>query len=59
MIKYTVDYDSSNNYPNTSDDISHSECQYFSVTWCGDGVKDSGHEQCDPNDASKNGWGTG
>jgi hypothetical protein len=34
MIVYTVDYDYSNNYPDDSDDISHTECKYYSVSWC-------------------------
>lgn len=55
-ISYTISYDFSNNYPNTADDISHKECVYYSVSWCGDGVLDSGYEQCDPNDPKKTGW---
>ena len=31
----------------------HTEYQPYEVTWCGDAVKDSGYEQCDPNDSSK------
>ncbi len=56
MIKYIVDYDFSNNYPDASDDLSHSECQYFSVTWCWDGVLDSAYETCDFNDPTKAWW---
>jgi len=41
MIYYKIDYDKSNNYPDSSDDISHVECEYYSVSWCGDGVRDS------------------
>ena len=59
MLAYTIDYDFSNNYPNTSDDVSHTECIYYSVTWCGDGVKDSSYEVCDPNDPTHSGWGNG
>jgi len=33
-IRYKIIYDYSNNYPNTSDDQSHTECQYYQVTWC-------------------------
>ncbi len=55
MIAYQVFYDKSNNYPDTSDDISHVECQPYYVTWCGDGVRDSVYEQCDGTD----GLGTG
>jgi hypothetical protein len=51
MISYKINYDKSNNYPNTADDLSHVECQPYYVTWCGDGVKDSAYEQCDGNDA--------
>jgi len=59
MIYYKIDYDFSNNYPNASDDISHVECQYFSVTWCGDGIRDAGYEVCDPSDPTRIGWGNG
>jgi len=58
-LRYKVSYDNSNNYPNTNDDIEHTECVYYSVTWCGDGVRDSAYEVCDPNDSSHAGWGTG
>jgi hypothetical protein len=34
MISYKSNYDYSNNYPDSSDDRFHTECQYFSVTWC-------------------------
>lgn len=50
MISYKINYDKSNNYPNTADDVSHIECQPYYVTWCGDGVKDSAYEQCDGTD---------
>jgi hypothetical protein len=33
-IRYLVNYDFSGNFPNSSDDKSHSECVYYSVTWC-------------------------
>jgi hypothetical protein len=36
MIYYEIDYDKSNNFPDASDDISHVECEYYSVSWCGD-----------------------
>ncbi len=50
MIAYKIKYDKSNNYPDTSDDISHVECQPYYVTWCGDGILDSSYEQCDGTD---------
>lgn len=59
MLAYVIDYDSSNNYPDASDDIRHVECAYYSITWCGDGVLDSEYEICDPNDPSKTAWGNG
>ncbi|MDD4151016.1 MAG: hypothetical protein PHR68_00145 [Candidatus Gracilibacteria bacterium] len=34
----------------------HNECYIVRGAWCGDGKKDS-QESCDPNDASKSGWG--
>lgn len=59
MIYYQVDYDKTNNYPDAWDDVSHVECEYYSVSWCGDWVKDSWYETCDPNDPNKNGWWNG
>lgn len=59
MIYYDIDYDFSNNFPDTSDDRSHVECEYYSVTWCGDGVRDPGYEVCDPNDPTRAGYGNG
>jgi hypothetical protein len=56
MIYYKVGYDFSNNYPNASDDTQHVECEYYSVTFCGDGVLDPGYEICDPSDPNKLGW---
>jgi len=35
-IVYEIIYDYSNNYPEASDDITHTECIYYSVSWCGD-----------------------
>lgn len=58
-IRYKVDYDYSNNYPDASDDISHTECVYYSVSWCWDGVVDSWYETCDPNDSTHAGWWDG
>ncbi len=58
-LRYKVSYDNSNNYPDTSDDKIHTECVYYSVTWCGDGVRDLGYEICDPNDPSQTWWGNG
>ena len=58
-LRYRISYDNSNNYPNTNDDKIHTECIYYSVTWCGDGVRDAGYEVCDPNDPSKAGWWNG
>ena len=46
--------------------IHHTEYQPYEITWCGDGILDnyidqytwtSISETCDPNDASKTGWG--
>jgi hypothetical protein len=38
----------------------HTECKYYEVTWCGDGVVDYEYnEKCDPNDSSHKGWGNG
>jgi len=57
MIYYKVAYDQSNNYPNSSDDVSHVECKYYSVSWCWDWVKDAWYEVCDPKDPNKSWWG--
>lgn len=34
MVKYRTTYDTSNNYPDDSDDITHIENQPYYVTWC-------------------------
>ena len=55
LVKYTITYSRSpsSNVPKTN----HTECVYYEVTWCGDGVLDTKYgEQCDPNDPSKTGW---
>ena len=59
MIAYRINYDTSNNYPDASDDKSHVECQPYQVTWCGDGILDTQYESCDPADPNKTGWGPG
>lgn len=59
MIAYDIQYDHSNNYPDSSDDIVHTECKYYSVSWCGDWVLDSAYEVCDPKDSNKKWWGNG
>ena len=58
-LRYNVSYDKSNNWPDLSDDTLHTECIYYSVSWCGDGVRDPGFERCDPNDPGQNNWGNG
>lgn len=48
MIAYKIGYDTSNNYPDASDDAYHTECQPYQVSWCGDGVVDAQYsESCD------------
>lgn len=48
QIAYRIGYDTSNNYPDASDDSYHIECQPYQVSWCGDGVVDSQYgESCD------------
>lgn len=59
MVYYRVGYDFSNNYPDAWDDSYHTECKYYSVSSCGDGVLDPDFEVCDPTDSSKAGWGNG
>ena len=59
MIAYEIIYDYSNNYPDSSDDITHTECKYYSVTWCWDGVRDAWDEVCDYNDPNHVGWWNG
>lgn len=34
----------------------HRECQVVGSRWCGDGLVESGREQCDPNDPNKTNW---
>lgn len=52
MIGYKIGFDTSNNYPDASDDKYHVECQPYQVTWCGDGVLDSAYEKCDDGAAN-------
>lgn len=59
MVAYELSYDYSNNYPNASDDIVHTECEYYSVSWCGDWVLDAWDEICDPKDTSRTWYGNG
>lgn len=47
MIGYRIGYDTSNNYPDATDDSYHVECQPYQVTWCGDGIIDASYESCD------------
>jgi cysteine-rich repeat protein len=48
MLTYKIWYDYSGNHPITTDDLTHTECAYYSVTWCGDWVTDTKYwEQCD------------
>lgn len=37
---------------------SHTECQPYEITWCGDGILDP-EETCDPKDPTKKGWWIG
>lgn len=54
MIAYKIGYDTTNNYPDASDDSYHTECQPYQVSWCGDGVVDTQYsESCD--DGNSNG----
>lgn len=53
MIGYETKYDTSNNYPDASDDKSHIGCQPYQVSWCGDGMIDAAYETCD--DGASNG----
>lgn len=56
-IKYTVNY-KNNDWGDNSK--KHTECANYEITWCGDGIVDSGYgEKCDPNDTSKQGWWSG
>ena len=59
-IRYDIGYDHSNNYPDASDDKHHTECAYYRVSWCGDGILDTAEgETCDSADTTHAGWGTG
>lgn len=40
-MAYKTIYDTSGNYPNSSDDKSHIECKPYQISWCGDGVIDT------------------
>ncbi len=37
----------------------YNTCQFYEITWCGDGVFDKKYEQCDPADPNKQNWGSG
>lgn len=37
---------------------SHTECKYYEVTRCWDGIVDEDYETCDPNDSYQTGWWT-
>ena len=59
LIKYTLTYstDKAGNNQHT-----HTECKYYEISRCGDGVIDSWSwywEECDPGDASKTWWWNG
>ena len=49
-------YDTDNNVSTIGDNRAVVECMKYRIRWCGDGIFDSSHEQCDPNDPSHNGW---
>lgn len=56
-IRYTLWYDYDNTWKNIN---KHTECVYYSISWCGDGVLDTGYgEKCDPNDPDKKWWWSG
>lgn len=57
VIRYTIKYSLDSQGNNKKE---HTECAYYEVTWCGDGVLDRDYgEQCDRKDPNKTGWGNG
>ena len=61
LVKYNVYYT-----VNGGSEKTHTECKYYAISWCGDGVLDVAgswdsweSEQCDPNDPNKTGWWDG
>jgi len=67
-ILYTVYFQQKNNDGSYRPEEGHTEYQPYTITWCGDGVRDNYidtyggfwvHETCDPNDSSRVWWGTG
>lgn len=59
-LTYSASYYQSVNNGTWTGPKTHTECKYYEITWCGDGVVDADFaETCDPEDASKTGWGNG
>lgn len=57
VIQYDAEYYEKVGWVWSSTPKRHTECKYYEVTWCWDGIVDSDYgEVCDPNDASKSWW---
>ena len=56
FIKYTLWYSTDVAWENR---YAHSECAYYEITRCGDGVLDADYETCDPKDPNKTWWWDG
>ena len=57
VIKYTLTYSTDEAGKNK---YTHTECKYYQISRCGDGVVDSSYgETCDPKDTSKSWWWNG
>ena len=52
-------YDKDNDITTTKDNKAIIECQRNVIRWCGDGILDKTHEQCDPQDPSHTWWWDG
>jgi len=54
LVKYTAKLYGSYDQTNWDGPYYHTECKYYEISWCGDGVLDTSYgEVCDPNDTSK------
>lgn len=61
ILIYHYDYKSVDPQTGTEFGVmrTHKDCQYYHVSWCGDGQIDADYgEECDPNDIDQKEWGS-
>ncbi len=61
MLVYSLQVQGQNNDGSWSHPpVTHNECKYYTISWCGDGARDTSYnETCDPADPTHTGWGAG